>query len=261
MSRARVQLLLMVAAALFIAPAAAQEQHAPYPGAATWVFFVDKGIDEGGRDQALQQRRAELSERALARRERMRPGEAVDEADLDVNAAYIDAVLDTGVRHRATSRWLNAVSVEADAAQLEAIESLAFVASTRPVAPSRRSPMAPTPPPDADRDYGVAQEQLDFIGASDMHECGFRGQGIIIGLQDTGFDRDHESLQNITVLDEWDFVNDDANTADEGDDMVGHEHHGTGTLSLLVGEKWDVLSAGNRTRLCRRAKALNDFAG
>ncbi len=231
MSRTRV--LLFVLALAIAAPAAAQEPDVSFQGVPTWVFFTDKGVEGEALTAALDLRRAELAGRALDRRERVRPGQAVDLDDLDVNAAYIDAVLDVGVTHRATSRWLNAISVYADAAQLDKLEALPFVAHTRYVAASRRS--ATGPPADAGRDYGVAQEQLDYIGASLMHECGFTGQGIVIGVQDTGFDRDHESLQHITVLDEYDFVNDDTNTADEEGDMEEHEYHGTGVLSLLVG--------------------------
>jgi len=234
MSRTRVLLLALTGAIFAATPAAALEPDVSFPGVPTWVFFSDKGVEGQELVQALLERRAELPQRALDRRERMRPGQAVDVDDLDVSPAYVDAVLDTGVTHRATSRWLNAVSVYADAAQLQKIEALPFVASTRPVAASLRSPDR-SEPPDASRDYGVAQEQLDFIGVSLMHECGYTGQGIIIGVQDTGFDRDHESLQHITVIDEYDFVNDDTNTADEGDDMEEHEYHGTGVLSLIVG--------------------------
>jgi len=148
MARVCVQYLLLIAMILLATSASAVESDAAFPGTPTWVFFVDKGVGIGDLAQALDERRANLSARAMQRRERTRPGEAVDEADLDVNVAYIDAVLDTGVLHRATSRWLNAVSVEADAAQLQAIEALPFVASTRPVAASRRSPdSAPPPPP------------------------------------------------------------------------------------------------------------------
>jgi len=213
-----------------------------------WVFFEDKGVEVGHLTDALGARRAALSPRALQRRLRIRADGGIDERDLDVAAAYVSAVTATGARHRATSRWLNAVSVEATEAQLDAIEALAFVSSTRPLLATSSPNLPPVPgepdPGDGDRNYGLSQQQLDMLGVTDMHECGFRGEGILIGVQDTGFSLQHEALADVEVLAEYDFVNDDENTADEGDDMEGHHTHGTGVLSLLAGwEEGDFAGA------------------
>ena len=208
-------------------------------GAPAWVFFHDKGVAVGDLTDALAAAKAALSPRALQRRQRIRGDQGIDERDLDVSPAYIASVAATGARHRATSRWLNAVSVEATEAQIDAIEALPFVRDTRPLVVARSTVLPPSPtapdPGEEDRNYGLSQQQLDMLGVTEMHECGYRGEGILIGVQDTGFSLEHEALVDVQVLAEYDFVNDDENTADEGDDMEGHHTHGTGVLSLLAG--------------------------
>jgi subtilisin family serine protease len=203
-----------------------------------WIHFEDKGpVDL---PTALADRRAALDPGALQRRQAVRGDGGLDERDLDVAQAYIDEVLATGATHRATSRWLNAITVWATEPQLDEIEALPFVSRTREAGRTVRRDPPPPPPtePGGTRDYGVAQWQLDALGIPTFHECGFGGDGIVIGIADTGFELQHEALMHVTPIAERDFVNDDNHTEDEGHDMVGHEHHGTGVLSILVG--WDA---------------------
>jgi len=57
-------------------------------------------------------------------------------------------------------------------------------------------------------------------------------------MLDTGFDwKEHESLQNATIIAEYDFVNQDSVTADQEDDQPGQHSHGTLTFSVLGGYK------------------------
>src|SRR5688572_6333712 len=84
-----------------------------------WVFFTDKGAGQAA---------AALTPRAVSRR-RLRgqiAGATVEDAPLA--AAYVDQVTAVVQRVRERSRWFNAMSVEATAAQLEAVEALSFVA-------------------------------------------------------------------------------------------------------------------------------------
>ena len=212
------------------------------------MFFHDKDVSAIRLDTALEERRRALSTRALERRALRGSGAVVSERDLDVAETYLEQVLATGAELRITSRWLNAASVDADLDQIEAIEALPFVTHTRVVAAARRGADRQLPagwqdPVEAEAhsawDVGVAQEQLDFLGVLDAHECWVTGAGVVIGVQDTGFTLNHEALTHVDVLDEYDFVNDDAITEDEGGDMDGHHNHGTSVLSLLVGHEED----------------------
>jgi len=68
-----------------------------------------------------------------------------------------------------------------------------------------------------------------------LHEEGFTGQGILLGMLDSGFKTTHECLSVATVIDRWDFVNDDAVVEDEAGDPTGAHNHGTMTMSTVMG--------------------------
>jgi len=222
-----------------------------------WVFFPDKGLASDELDQALFHRTATLSERALSRRQRVRGDRGLDGRDLPVFPEYRDGVLATGVPHRATSRWLNGISVLATPDQLQRIEALPFVTGTLPVARRKRAPAppalpgsGPNPIPVSDEtraDYGMTASQIELIAAGEMHDCGLEGAGVVVAVLDTGFVLDHDVFATLDVLDQHDFINNDVNPANEPGDANNQHNHGTLVLSLLAGRKdgeyWGVAPA------------------
>jgi hypothetical protein len=199
-----------------------------------WVFFGDKGVPPGAEEEAIWNRAAELSPRALARRLSARPDGGLDERDLPVHQPYLAEVRSTGAETRAVSRWLNAVSVEATEEQMDRIASLPFVTAIQPV--SRRMRIRDPQARDLeDLDYGSAAEQLGLIGVDGLHACGLSGEGVVVGVLDTGFTLEHQAFSHLAVQAQRDFVNDDDNTADQPGDPAGQHDHGTKVLSLLAG--------------------------
>jgi serine protease AprX len=207
-----------------------------------WVFFRDKGIAPARLPAALSARLAELAPRARARRQRVRGDLGVDLRDLRIAPRYLEAVRATGVRVRVRSGWLNAVSVEGDAGQLEAISGLPFVASVRPVG---RHPRRRDPPPVSSQvfcqpmsdPYGVARAQLEQINIPALHACGLTGAGVVVGVLDTGFTLQHNAFAGLQVVAQRDFINDDDNTEDEAGDPPFQHEHGTMVLSALAGRE------------------------
>ncbi len=212
-----------------------------------WVFFTDKGAQSHeDRGSMLAEARSHLSPRALERRglRRTRPG-LVDEQDGALCEGYVRAVLDTGAVLRTRSRWLNAASVEAGAAQVERIAALPFVARVEPVrsgCPAEAVPVRrarPGPGAEGPGFYGTALSQLEQIGITDMHAGGFTGAGIVIGVLDTGFLRSHEAFNHpgheIDVIAEWDFVDGDADAGVEAGDPADQHDHGTIILAVMAG--------------------------
>lgn len=212
-----------------------------------WVRFTDKQIfSNTDYLAAVEKLVATYEPRALNRRRARRsaPG-SFDGYDLPVAPAYLNAVIATGAERRVVSRWLNAVSIRADLAQAEAIARMPFVQSLRLVRTGRRQPLVVSDNATTDgrrhRDtdfYGLAQLQLDQINLPTLHARGYTGDGIRIGVLDTGFRRDHLAFQHLdhplTVVAEWDFVDGDSNTDIEPGDHPDQHFHGTAVLGTLA---------------------------
>lgn len=208
-----------------------------------WVFFVDRGVVGAELDAALVQRRTELSPRALARRRRVRgSGQEIDPRDLAPHPAYVEAVVETGVTLRSTSRWLNAVGVWGTPGQRAAIADLPFVRKLRPVAGHDLIPTTPEGPmpkrasvaPEDEEELSEAQLQVLHIPR--VHACGLDGDGVVVGLLDSGFVLSHAALAHLEVLGARDFVNDDDDVGYEVGDDATQADHGTMVLSVLAGE-------------------------
>ncbi|UCE17358.1 MAG: S8 family serine peptidase [Gemmatimonadota bacterium] len=210
-----------------------------------WVFFTDKGIftAEAYRT-SCQKVEQSLSDRVRWRRGKVRDERLIDFRDLPVEDSYIEAVLATGAIHRTTTRWFNGISVNAPVESLTRIASLPWVREIRPVRGYTREPL-PSPRPALKRppfqrksfqlNYGPSYDQLQQINVPAVHEMGYSGAGVLICMLDSGFNREHESLQNIDFVAEWDFINDDGNTKNELGDPQYQDYHGTRTLSVTGG--------------------------
>ena len=222
-----------------LAPTFAAEKARPGERALQWVFFRDHGSG-AALDSALAAAERLLSPRAVARRAKaMRERGArapadrlVDERDLEPAAAYVSAVGDAGGRIRTTSRWLNAVSVEADAEAVAAIETLPFVAGVHPV-----SVFTPDRAAGADEfSFGPAAHQLEMLGVPEAHAMGYRGEGVLVCVLDSGFELGHEAFDQLTVRATRDFVFDDEVASyDPTQDVPGQSIHGTTVLSVIAG--------------------------
>jgi hypothetical protein len=207
-----------------------------------WIELAPKTLPK----RALCASDTPLTERALARRAKFRTdGKLIDARDVPIAAPRIDAIRATGVRVRAESRWLNAVSVEGTREQLDQIAALPFVRSIRPLHPSRR--VAPVDVVDEEHfpegsiaaiNYGFMSDQLTQITVPSMHVRGFHGEGMVIGVLDTGFHRVHQAFQSteypLDVIAEWDFVSNDANTGIDVGDHAEQHKHGTWILGTLA---------------------------
>jgi len=217
---------------------------APEAEVHVWVFFTDKGIPSAERASQLAVAHLALPERVRWRRAKVRGTSLVDERDLPVNPAYIRGVAELGVTHRATSRWLNAVSVAVPAQRITDLAALPYVSEVRRVASFRRTPVDQGVPHVSSPitssggrsfDYGRSEDQVALIDVPAVHDCGLSGAGVIVCMLDSGYDYDHESLDHLDIIAEHDFINDDDVTHDESGDPWGQDEHGTYTLSALAG--------------------------
>ena len=250
------RLVLGLAAALCLVPSAAASDATLHPdlprllaeheGRATvWIALADKPVDDLA--VALAHAQSLLPPRTLARRaaRRSTPG-LVDVSDLAVHPAYVQAIAATGAELRVQSRWLNAVSASVDAQQLAAIAALPFVTAVRPVARSAgidaTSSRVDTPPAAATWagtiDYGYALEQTELIDLHKLHDLGYTGAGVVIGILDTGFATTHDAFNQpghvVDVIASYDFVDGDPVVAPEFGDDPDQHYHGTAILGMLA---------------------------
>ena len=221
-----------------------------------WVKFSDRNVSGAELTVRLGEARNLLTERTLNRRAKaVRFGEeVVTESDLPVAREYLDAVTATGAEFRRESRWLNAASFNATAEQIAAIENLPFVASLDLVARFTKRPVVLSDDDLAaieqaraktsaeknlkwSLDYGGSLEQAEMLNVPPVHEMGLSGEGIIIGVMDTGFEFNHESMQAVNVIATYDFINDNTGVGDTPLDPERQAQHGTEVLSLLAGFK------------------------
>lgn len=218
--------------------------------ARVWLFFTDKGVNN---QAELAQKAAglEISEKNKSRRAKTGINSIVL-ADLPVRSDYVDRARLMGAKLRRVSRWLNAASYDIPIDQLSKFEALPFVAEIRPVARYKNTGLIDSAEKEsiftsndnesglADvLDYGYAYEQVAQINVPAMHQKGYTGQGVTLAILDTGFRKSHEAFANHylegRVLAEYDFINDDANTANQAGDVSTQWGHGTEVWSVTGG--------------------------
>ena len=142
---------------------------------------------------------------------------------------------------------MNAASVEADAEALRTIRAFPFVADMEPVASFSTDSAAAkgSAPHDAllpeagdVEEAGPSYAQLAPIGILEAHALGYQGDGVLIGVLDSGFTLGHEVFRELDVWGSRDFVQGDDNPADERSrvprDPPGAHNHGTQVLSLIA---------------------------
>ena len=194
-----------------------------------WIYFSDK-------DSSVP---IELSEKTVFRR--AKNGIQNDNLwyDFTVSSKYIDQLSSQGIKVINKSRWLNAVSALCSKSDLIKIANLTFVDQIKPVVGYTRTSSleySDIDPSSRDFDYGNALEQIEQINVRELHEQGYTGNGVRILVMDTGFSLTHNSLLGINVIEQWDVLKNDQETADETEEevAVNQDYHGTAVLSTIA---------------------------
>ncbi len=180
--------------------------------------------------------------RAIERRLRKGRRDRVELLSRGPRPADLRVLEELGLKVHYLSRWLSAVSVEANPEQLLAIRRRLPSARIRPVRTWTRplprpaeSGLPESRPKAGGFDYGASWIQNQQIQTDQMHDLGFTGEGVRVLILDTGFLRTHPAFGRLRVVDEWDFVFGDSLTRNEAVDVPAQHNHGTGTLGVLAG--------------------------
>ena len=139
-----------------------------------------------------------LSRKSLERRQRQ--GISVDSTDLPVCQVYIKQFESRGAKVLGTSRWQNTVLVQsADSAFLNSLGTMGIVKEAVCVFATPDSLDMPDDVrwnvhEDFNRwdsvkndPYGMARNQIEMLGGTQLHEAGFTGHSITIAVVDGGF--------------------------------------------------------------------------
>ncbi|UBM59426.1 S8 family serine peptidase [Marinilongibacter aquaticus] len=200
--------------------------------------YLVRFTDKSGTNYELSKPEAFLSARAIERRNSQ--GLAVEEQDLPVSAEYLQALKAVDVKILGTSKWLNAAMIDIPEKQLQTILDLEFIdglemdfpngLSTSKARKGTKDFSSPWP-----LDAGTANNQLEMLGADAMHNQGFRGEGVLIGILDSGFQNANslDVFKNMfaenRVLDTYDFVHKKTGVYDT-------HYHGTHVLSCIAAD-------------------------
>lgn len=200
------------------------------------VFFTDKN----GTPFDVENPEEFLSSKALLRRSKQ--DISIQANDLPVNPDYISQIEALGVATYYQTKWMNGVLVQMDESQRVQVEALSFVLNTEFVAPNVPLTVLPSSmaegPSDPEND--LAFPQTSILGIDDMHDDGFRGEGIIIGIFDDGF-------QNLSTIPYFEHLVSNDRIAYTFDYVRGREtvsnnfHHGLRSLSTIAAVGDDYL--------------------
>ncbi len=208
------------------------------------VFFSDKNNSPYSLSNPLQF----LSQRAIDRRNLQ--GISLDQHDLPVNPQYVQGVINTGAQLLNTSKWFNAVIIQTSSPSvLNAINSLPYVVSSsnvgRPLNHKedfkfnlekemmRGQGRLSANEAYASLSYGFAFDQVNMLGLTQLHDAGYRGNGVLIAVLDAGFldvpfmTCFNHLFANNQIKHTWDFV-------DNEQDVYDDHHHGSSVLSCMA---------------------------
>ena len=194
-----------------------------------WIYF----------DERDQERFVNLDPASIKRRKKHGITE-LTEYDYNIKQRYLDAVKKTGVIIKNKSHWLNAVSVFASKEHINLIQNLPFVRKVEPVYQHKKKKAIQSVQnnnQNRNLDYGGSLAQIEQINCHTAHEAGYYGQGVRVLYLDTGFNLDHTAFDSLILVAEYDFINNDQNTANETAQEVSdnQDDHGTICLSPMAG--------------------------
>ena len=177
-----------------------------------------------------------LSPTAIEMREER--GIAIDSLDYAVSPVYLDSIKAMGAKVIHTSRWMNGATVEANARVISEIEKCRFVDTvytTRidDISLGITSVSLRKSNIESQELKGEGMGQLEQLNLLPLHQAGYKGKGIRIGVADGGF-YNADSLESLPREQWLGYID----LTDDKDDIFGKTgNHGSLCLSAIVAYK------------------------
>ncbi|QNF35069.1 S8 family serine peptidase [Adhaeribacter swui] len=207
-----------------------------------FVYFKDKA----NTPYSIQQPQQFLSVTAIQRRERYQI--PILTRDLPVSPSYVAQLSQAGAKVWYTSRWFNGALIQCDTITLRKIKQLPFIRTSETVA--LRSSKKPQTSGQKQveiqnfkkiefqsgknqSEFGEAYGQAKLIGVPEMHQAGFRGEGMRIAVFDGGFSGVNrvpafaQLFRDNRIKATFDFVDKDTGVFEK-------DSHGTQVLSTMA---------------------------
>jgi len=203
--------------------------------AQTNYYFYIQFANKKNSPYSLSNPSAYLSPRAIARRASFRI--SCDSTDLPVNPSYLQQIENLGIHVHCRSKWMNSATVKlTDSTKMSLVRALPFVKFVQYT--GKLDGAALVQPQKAKEqvqvDYGTALKQISQLNGKYLHEAGFKGKGIQIGVIDAGFTNvninpcfDSLRLQG-RLLGTKDIINPASN-------IYAEDTHGAMVLSTMTG--------------------------
>jgi subtilisin family serine protease len=201
-----------------------------------FVLFKDKSNSP----YSISRPKEFLSDRSIKRRTNQKI--AFTERDLPPNPIYLSEIAKAGAKILYKSRWINGALIQTDEATLKKILNLTFIRGLEGKGDIRNARLNEQGQTintkdkfgnDGILDNGLSQTQLAMLGADKMHTKGYYGQGMLIGVLDSGFLNANkltffnDLFNDKRVIGTWDFVNNESN-------VYNDHNHGTNVLSCMA---------------------------
>jgi hypothetical protein len=176
-----------------------------------------------------------LSQRAIDRRTAF--AIECDSTDLPVNPSFLQQLENMGIKVHSNSKWMNGATVLLeDSGKMNLVRALPFVSMVEYTGKIDPASLVKSNKikSEATFEYGIASGQINQISGNFLHENGFRGRDIHIGVIDAGFMNvninpafDSLRLQN-RLLGTKDIIDPNSN-------IYAQDAHGANVLSTMAG--------------------------
>jgi len=189
-----------------------------------------------------------------------------DPSDWPVKETYINEISLMANDVIITSRWLNALAVEADDLQINTIRQLPYVLAVEWIKPSQ---MQAAGYEDYDTSVSgneaqILAGQLKTLGIDDWQKAGIDGKGLRIAILDVGFDRaDHVPAFDQIRSEKRLIATRDFTTRGNNENVFYGNGHGTEVWSCIAGKIGDIqigLATGAEFLLAKTEKSSEKFS-
>ncbi len=177
-----------------------------------------------------------LSERAIQRRQNRAVN--LDQKDVPINPSYIQQIKNLDLNYVGASKWLNTVMIDTYSSEvITQLQNLPFVQSVESMVRNPNAGRNELQPKFSstsltDFNYGHAQNFIFQLELEALHQAGFSGQNMWIGVIDSGF----PGVNNIPAFQHLYSSNRIVDTKNFVDDRSIYEmnSHGTMVLSTMA---------------------------